>query len=75
MKIGIDNSDNIRKVLAAQGYNQRTADIILRNINEKMSDEQKEVLHSRVKKCRNCISDIPHIDELKTQFNISQQLM
>lgn len=73
MKIGIDNSDNIRKVLAAQGYNQRTADIILRNINEKMSDEQKEVFAF---KSENAIvySDIPNIDELKTQFNIAQQI-
>ncbi len=74
IKLGIDNSENIKKALLAQGFNNRTSEIILKNISEKLNAEQKSIFDYKSEALSINYSDIPNIDELKSQYNVVQQI-
>jgi len=74
MKINLDSAENIKKVLIAQGMSDQAADIVCSQINDKFSDEQKEVFQFQYDDIEIVYADIPNIDELKGQQQLSQLL-
>lgn len=74
IQLNMDSAENMRKILCSLGFNNRTADILLSNIKDTISEEKRDVFNYKTNFTEIKYADIADAKNLKTQQHIAQML-
>ena len=74
IQLNMDSAENMRKILCSLGFNNRTADILLSNIKDAISEEKRDVFNYKTDFTEIKYADIADAENLKTQQHIAQML-
>ncbi len=75
ISLGIDRADKIRAELLEQGLSIKATEMLLKDINDKLPDEYKDIFNYTAEKTEIVYADIPNIGEYLAQSQLSQQLI
>lgn len=75
ISVKLDNADVMRTVLKEHGITGKTADILMEDINKKLSEPQKEIFGFSREKTEVVYADIPNIGEYLAQSQLSQSIV
>lgn len=71
----LDNADVMRTALKEHGITGMTADMLMEDINKKLSEPQKEIFNYSKEKTEVVYADIPNIGEYLAQSQLSQAIV
>lgn len=71
----LDSAENMKGVLKEHGITGRTADMLLEDINKKLTEPQKEIYNFSKEKTEIVYADIPNIGEYLSQSQLSQAIV
>lgn len=74
IQLNMDSAENMHKILCSLGFNNRTADILLSNIKNIISEEKRDVFNYKTDFTEIKYADVSNIENLKTQQHIAQML-
>ena len=75
ISVKLDNSDVVRTALKEHGITGKTADMLMEDINNKLSVPQKEIFNYIREKTEVVYADIPNIGEYLAQSQLSQAIV
>ena len=75
ISVKLDKADVMRTALKEHGITGKTADMLMEDINKKMSDPQKEIFGFSREKTEVVYADIPNIGEYLAQSQLSQAIV
>lgn len=75
ISVKLDNSDVVRTALKEHGITGRTADMLMEDIYNKLSEPQKEIFNYTREKTEVVYADIPNIGEYLAQSQLSQAIV
>lgn len=75
ISVKLDNADVMRTALKEHGITGKTADILMEDINKKLSEAQKEIFGFSREKTEVVYADIPNIGEYLAQSQLSQSIV
>jgi NAD/FAD-utilizing enzyme apparently involved in cell division len=75
ISVKLDKADVMRTALKEHGITGKTADMLMEDINKKLSDPQKEVFGFSREKTEVVYADIPNIGEYLAQSQLSQAIV
>ena len=75
ISVKLDNSDVVRTALKEHGITGRTADMLMEDIYNKLSESQKEIFNYTREKAEVVYADIPNIGEYLAQSQLSQAIV
>lgn len=75
ISVKLDKADVMRTALKEHGITGKTADMLMEDINKKLSDPQKEVFGFSREKAEVVYADIPNIGEYLAQSQLSQEIV
>lgn len=75
ISLGMDKADNIRTELLEQGISLKAAERLLKEIDEKLTEKNREIFAYSEEKSEIVYADIPNIGEYLAQSQLSQQLI
>ena len=75
ISIKLDNAEVVRNALKEHGITGKTADMLMNDINNKLSEPQKEIFNYTKEKTEVVYSDIPNIGEYLAQSQLSQAIV
>lgn len=75
ISLGIDNAGKIRSELLEQGLSLKAAEMLLKDINDKLPEKYKSIFNYSQEKTEIVYADIPNIGEYLAQSQLSQQLI
>ncbi len=75
ISLGINNAGEIRTELLKQGISPKAADKLLKDINNKLPDNYKEIFNYSHETAEIVYADIPNIGEYLAQSQLSQQVI
>ena len=75
ISIKLDNAEVVRNALKEHGITGKTADMLMNDINNKLSEPQKEIFNYTKEKTEVVHSDIPNIGEYLAQSQLSQAIV
>lgn len=75
ISVKLDNAEVMRTALKEHGITGKTADILMENINKKLSEPQKEIFGFSMEKTEVVYADIPNIGEYLAQSQLSQSIV
>lgn len=75
ISVKLDNAEFMRTALKEHGITGKTADILMEDINQKLSELQKEIFEFSREKTEVVYADIPNIGEYLAQSQLSQSIV
>lgn len=75
ISLGINNASEIRTELLKQGISAKAAEKLLKDINNKLPDNYKEIFSYTAEKTEIVYADIPNIGEYLAQSQLSEMLV
>ena len=75
ISVKLDNADIMRAALKEHGITGMTADMLMEDINKKLSEPQKEIFNYSKEKTEVVYADIPNIGEYLAQSQLSQAIV
>ena len=75
ISVKLDNAEVMRTALKEHGITGKTADILMEDINKKLSEPQKEIFEFSREKTEVVYADIPNIGEYLAQSQLSQSIV
>lgn len=75
ISLGINKASEIRTELLKQGISPKAADKLLKDINNKLPDNYKEIFAYSAEKTEIVYADIPNIGEYLAQSQLSEQVV
>ena len=75
ISVKLDNADVMRTALKEHGITGKTADMLMEDINNKLSAPQKEIFNYTREKTEVVYADIPNIGEYLAQSQLSQAIV
>ena len=75
ISVKLDNADVMRTALKEHGITGKTADMLMEDINNKLSAPQKEIFNYTMEKTEVVYADIPNIGEYLAQSQLSQAIV
>lgn len=75
ISVKLDNADVMRTALKEHGITGKTADMLMDDINKKLSEPQKEIFNYTREKTEVVYADIPNIGEYLAQSQLSQAIV
>lgn len=75
ISIKTDSAENVEIALKERGLNKKTINKLLGDINEKLSQSQKEIFNYTAEKSAVVYADIPNIGEYLSQSQLSQTVI
>lgn len=75
ISVKLDKADVMRTALKEHGITGKTADMLMEDINKKLSDPQKEIFGFSREKTEVVYADIPNIGEYLAQSQLSQAIV
>lgn len=75
ISVKLDNVDVMRTALKEHGITGKTADMLMDDINKKLSEPQKEIFNYTREKTEVVYADIPNIGEYLAQSQLSQAIV
>lgn len=75
ISVKLDNAEVMRTALKEHGITGKTADILMEDINKKLSEPQKEIFGFSREKTEVVYADIPNIGEYLAQSQLSQAIV
>ena len=75
ISVKLDNAEVMRTALKEHGITGKTADILMEDINKKLSEPQKEIFGFSREKTEVVYADIPNIGEYLAQSRLSQSIV
>lgn len=75
ISVKLDNAEVMRTALKEHGITGKTADILMEDINKKLSEPQKEIFGFSREKTEVVYADIPNIGEYLAQSQLSQSIV
>lgn len=75
ISVKLDNAEVMRTALKEHGITGKTADILMEDINKKLSEPQKEIFGFSREKVEVVYADIPNIGEYLAQSQLSQSIV
>lgn len=75
ISVKLDNAEVMRTALKEHGITGKTADILMEDINQKLSEPQKEIFGFSREKTEVVYADIPNIGEYLAQSQLSQSIV
>ena len=75
ISVKLDNADVMRTALKEHGITGKTADMLMEDINQKLSEPQKEIFNYTREKTEVVYADIPNIGEYLAQSQLSQAIV
>ena len=75
ISVKLDNAEVMRTALKEHGITGKTADILMEDINQKLSEPQKEIFGFSREKVEIVYADIPNIGEYLSQSQLSQSIV
>ena len=72
ISVKLDNSEVVRNALKEHGITGKTADMLMNDINNKLSEPQKEIFNYTKENTEVVYADIPNIGEYLAQSQLSQ---
>ncbi len=75
ISVKLDRSDVMRTALKEHGITGKTADMLMEDINKKLSEPQKEIFNFSKEKTEVVYADIPNIGEYLAQSQLSQAIV
>lgn len=75
ISVKLDNAEFMRTALKEHGITGKTADILMEDINKKLSEPQKEIFGFSREKTEVVYADIPNIGEYLAQSQLSQSIV
>ena len=75
ISVKLDNAEFMRTALKEHGITGKTADILMEDINKKLSEPQKEIFGFSREKTEVVYADIPNIGEYLAQSRLSQSIV
>lgn len=75
ISVKLDNADVVRTALKEHGITGKTADMLMDDINKKLSEPQKEIFNYTREKTEVVYADIPNIGEYLAQSQLSQAIV
>ena len=75
ISVKLDNADVMRTALKEHGIMGKTADMLMEDINNKLSAPQKEIFNYTREKAEVVYADIPNIGEYLAQSQLSQAIV
>ena len=75
ISVKLDNADVVRTALKEHGITGKTADMLMEDIYNKLSEPQKEIFNYTREKTEVVYADIPNIGEYLAQSQLSQAIV
>lgn len=75
ISLGLNNASEVRAELLKQGISPKAADKLLKDINNKLPDNYKEIFAYSAEKTEIVYADIPNIGEYLAQSQLSEQVV
>lgn len=75
ISVKLDNVEVVRNALKEHGITGKTADMLMNDINNKLSEPQKEIFNYTREKTEVVYADIPNIGEYLAQSQLSQAIV
>ena len=75
ISIALDSADNVRRLLREHGIEKSEADMLLKNVYERMPEEFREKFNYTAEKTEIVYADIPNIGELIGQAQLSEKIV
>lgn len=75
ISVKLDNADVMKTALKEHGITGKTADMLMNDINNKLSEPQKEIFDYTREKTEVVYADIPNIGEYLAQSQLSQAIV
>lgn len=75
ISVKLDNADVMRTALKEHGITGKTADMLMEDIYNKLSEPQKEIFNYTKEKTEVVYADIPNIGEYLAQSRLSQSIV
>lgn len=75
ISVKLDNADVMKTALKEHGITGKTADMLMNDINNKLSEPQKEIFNYTREKTEVVYADIPNIGEYLAQSQLSQAIV
>lgn len=75
ISVKLDNSEVVRNALKEHGITGKTADMLMNDINNKLSEPQKEIFNYTKENTEVVYADIPNIGEYLAQSQLSQAIV
>lgn len=75
ISLGIDDAEKMRSQLMEQGISAGAADLLLKDIAEKLPESYKKIFNYSEEKTEIVYADIPNIGDILAQTQLSQQLV
>lgn len=75
ISVKLDNAEVVRNALKEHGITGKTADMLMNDINNKLSEPQKELFNYTTEKTEVVYADIPNIGEYLAQSQLSQAIV
>lgn len=75
ISLGIDSADKMRSEMIEQGISAGAADLLIKDIAEKLPENYKSIYNFSAEKTEIVYADIPNIGEYLAQSQLSEQLI
>ena len=75
ISMNLDSAENMKSILKGHNITGRTADMLLEDINKKLTEPQKEIFNFSKEKTEIVYADIPNIGEYLAQSQLSQTIV
>lgn len=75
ISLGIDSADKMRSEMIEQGISAGAADLLIKDIAEKLPENYKSIYNFSAEKAEIVYADIPNIGEYLAQSQLSEQLI